>query len=110
MFIRFGNPSQLPSVLKKDYMNFAQHFVTTFAPEIFKVYLHQIELFISDQVWLSRKCSYQIFSFLTEWYANLHFYWHSTTHVALAASSQSRHGSYSSHMWKHSFLPLSSPN
>ena len=29
-------------------------------PEIFNVYLHQVELYISSQEWLSRKCQYQI--------------------------------------------------
>ncbi|KAH7885476.1 armadillo-type protein [Phlebopus sp. FC_14] len=66
LFHRFGNPSQLPSPMQKDYSAFAQHFVTSFAPEIFKVYLQQVELFISGQAWLSKKCLYQIFQFFTE--------------------------------------------
>lgn len=66
LFNRFGNPSQLPSSMKVEYADFAQHFVTTFAPEIFKIYLHQVELFVSGQAWLSRKCQYQIFAFFTE--------------------------------------------
>jgi importin-7 len=66
LFHRFGSPSQLPSPLK-EYMPFAEHFVTTFAPEIIKTYLHQLELYTSGQVWLSRKCQYLIFQFLTEW-------------------------------------------
>lgn len=68
LFHRFGNPSQLPSSMQKDYGAFAQHFVTTFAPEIFNVYLRQIELFVSGQAWLSKKCQYQILTFFTEWY------------------------------------------
>ncbi|GJE91719.1 ARM repeat-containing protein [Phanerochaete sordida] len=66
LFNRFGNPSQLPSAMKQDYADFAQHFVTTFAPEIFKIYLQQVELFVSGHAWLSKKCQYQIFSFFTE--------------------------------------------
>jgi hypothetical protein len=65
---RFGNPSQLPSPLKDEYGEFAEHFVTAFAPEIFKVYLHQIELYVSGQAWLSKKCQYQILQFFTEWF------------------------------------------
>jgi hypothetical protein len=42
--------------------------VKAFAPEIFKVYLHQIELYVSGQVWLSKKCQYQILQFFTEWF------------------------------------------
>ncbi|PCH39811.1 ARM repeat-containing protein [Wolfiporia cocos MD-104 SS10] len=66
LFHRFGNPSQLPSSLQKEYGEFAQHFVSTFAPEIFKVYLQQVELYVSGQAWLSKKCQYQIFTFFTE--------------------------------------------
>lgn len=68
LFHRFGNPSQLPSSLQKDYGQFAQHFVTTFAPEIFKIYLEQIQLYVSGTAWLSKKCQYRIFTFFTEWY------------------------------------------
>ncbi|KAI0301095.1 armadillo-type protein [Multifurca ochricompacta] len=83
---RFGNPSQLPSPLQEEYGAFAQHFVTAFAPEIFKVYLHQIELYVSGQAWLSNKCQYQILQFFTEWFARImafrpnrlysHIYWY----------------------------------
>lgn len=67
LFNRFGNPSQLPSSMQEEYGAFAQHFVTTFAPEIFKIYLQQVELYVSGQAWLSRKCQYQMFGFFTEW-------------------------------------------
>ncbi|EIN12803.1 ARM repeat-containing protein [Punctularia strigosozonata HHB-11173 SS5] len=66
LFHRYGNPSQLPTVMRKDYGAFAEHFITVFAPEIFKVYLHQVELYVAGQAWLSSKCQYQIFSFFTE--------------------------------------------
>ncbi|KAI0057803.1 ARM repeat-containing protein [Artomyces pyxidatus] len=66
LFHRFGNPSQLPTPMHGEYGAFAQHFVTTFAPEIFKVYLQQVELYVSGQSWLSRKCQYQVFQFFTE--------------------------------------------
>ncbi|KAL5482877.1 NMD5 [Sanghuangporus weigelae] len=66
LFHRYGNPSQLPSPLKKDYLAFAEHFVTNFAPEIFKTYLHQVELLVSGQQWLSKKAQYHIFTFFTE--------------------------------------------
>jgi len=56
--------------MQKEYGAFANHFVTAFAPEIFKVYLHQVELYVSKQAWLSKKCQYQIFQFLTAWYAS----------------------------------------
>ncbi|PSR70855.1 hypothetical protein PHLCEN_2v13296 [Hermanssonia centrifuga] len=66
LFNRFGNPSQLPSSMQQEYATFSQHFVATFAPEIFSIYLQQVELFVSGQAWLSRKCQYQIFNFFTE--------------------------------------------
>lgn len=68
LFNRFGNPSQLPTSMKKEYAEFAEHFVTTFATEIFKIYMQQVELYVSGQVWLSKKCQYQIFTFFTEWW------------------------------------------
>jgi hypothetical protein len=55
--------------MQSEYGVFAEHFVTTFAPEIFKVYLHQVELYVSGQAWLGKKCQYQIFQFFTEWFA-----------------------------------------
>jgi hypothetical protein len=47
--------------------------VTHFAPEIFKVYLQQIELYVSGQAWLSKKCQYQILQFFTEWFVLVPF-------------------------------------
>ncbi|KAG7087929.1 hypothetical protein E1B28_011975 [Marasmius oreades] len=66
LFHRFGNPSQLPSTMQKEYSHFAEHFVTMFAPEILNIYLRQVELYVSGQAWLSKKCQYHIFSFFTE--------------------------------------------
>lgn len=54
--------------MQKEYKVFANHFVETFAPEIFKVYLEQVEAFVEGRSWLSKKCQYRIFSFFTEWY------------------------------------------
>ncbi|KIM53457.1 hypothetical protein SCLCIDRAFT_1222776 [Scleroderma citrinum Foug A] len=66
LFHRYGNPSQLPSTMKKEYTAFSQHFITVYAPEIFKLYLNQINLYNSEQVWLSKKSLYHIFSFYAE--------------------------------------------
>jgi len=54
--------------MQSEYGVFAEHFVTTFTPEIFKVYLHQVELHVSGQAWLGKNCQYQIFQFFTEWF------------------------------------------
>lgn len=82
LFHRFGNPSQLPSSLTKEYSAFAQHFVTSFAPEIFKIYLEQIQLYVSGTAWLSKKCQYRIFTFFTEWCVVFH-YWKCSPSVNL---------------------------
>ncbi|EJD50497.1 ARM repeat-containing protein [Auricularia subglabra TFB-10046 SS5] len=66
LFTRYGNPSQLPETFKKEYLAFAQHFVSAFAPEIFKMYLNQVELFVSGQEWISRKCQCAILSYFGE--------------------------------------------
>ncbi|KAG6854284.1 hypothetical protein C0991_008532 [Blastosporella zonata] len=66
LFHKFGNPSQLPSAMQDQYGAFAQHFVTHFAPEILRTYINQVQLFVSNQTWLSKKCQYQIFHFFTE--------------------------------------------
>jgi hypothetical protein len=67
LFHRFGNPSQLPSTMQKEYGTFAAHFVEQFAPEILSTYLKQVNLFVSKQAWLSKKCQYHIFTFFTAW-------------------------------------------
>ncbi|KAG8955960.1 hypothetical protein FRC04_006408 [Tulasnella sp. 424] len=63
LFERYGNPTHIPKPMKKQYGEFAKNFVTTFAPEIFGVYLKQIELFIENQVWMSEKCLNLVFNF-----------------------------------------------
>ncbi|KDR83035.1 hypothetical protein GALMADRAFT_238799 [Galerina marginata CBS 339.88] len=66
LFHRYGNPSQMPSTLQEDYIGFAKHFIVAFAPEILKIYLQQVDLYVTNQEWLSSKCQYQIFQFFTE--------------------------------------------
>ncbi|KAJ7844236.1 hypothetical protein B0H14DRAFT_3868395 [Mycena olivaceomarginata] len=63
LFHRFGNPSQLPSTMQAENSAFAAHFVSMFAPEILAIYLRQVELYVSNQQWLRKKCQYQISSF-----------------------------------------------
>ncbi|KAF8215061.1 armadillo-type protein [Mycena galopus ATCC 62051] len=66
LFHRFGNPSQLPSTMQAEYAAFAQHFVSMFAPEILSIYLTQVQLYVSNQAWISKKCQYQMITFFTE--------------------------------------------
>lgn len=58
--------------MQDEYNQFAQHFATVFAPEILTIYLQQVELYVSNQTWLSKKCQYQVFQFFTEWYVVIH--------------------------------------
>jgi len=50
----------------QEYEPFANHFITEFAPEIFKIYLQQVELLISEGEFISRKCQCHILSYFTE--------------------------------------------
>jgi hypothetical protein len=70
---RYGNPSQLPTSMQKEYGPFAQHFVTAFAPEIFNTYLAQIKLYVNGEVWMAKKVQYLMFQFFTEWYGLLRY-------------------------------------
>lgn len=65
LFTRFGNPSQLPSNLK-DYKPFAERFIASFAPEILKVYLTQVEARVKGQLWLSDRVIHLILTFFSE--------------------------------------------
>ena len=79
--------------MKIDYQAFAEHFVNHFAPEIFKTYLRQVELFVSGQQWLSKKAQYNIFSFFTEWCVTVaSCAFGKTIHSFLLVSNQNRHG------------------
>ena len=64
---RYGNPSQMPTPLLDRHAGFAKTFVETFAPEILKVYIQQVELYVTQKAWLSRKVIYKIVQLLTEW-------------------------------------------
>lgn len=65
LFSRYGNPSQLPSDMKK-YKPFAENFVATFAPEILKVYLRIAEANSQGAMWISKKAFYFLCIFFTE--------------------------------------------
>lgn len=71
LFERYGNPSQLPPSMKKEISAFAEHFVTSFAPEIFKIYLAQAQMYARKEIWLSDKVLSAIFRFFTTWYVPL---------------------------------------
>lgn len=57
--------SQLPDNMAQ-YKQFAQNFESSFAPEIFKAYLRQVELSLGSQQWLSPRCQKYVVDFLDE--------------------------------------------
>ncbi|KAG8935091.1 hypothetical protein FRC03_002380 [Tulasnella sp. 419] len=63
LFERYGNPTHIPKPMQREYGAFANHFVEAFAPEIFKIYLQQVEPVIGNHSWMSKKCLNLIFSF-----------------------------------------------
>jgi len=75
LFVRYGSPSQLSSNLQ-NLKPFAQVFESRFAPEIFKAYLRQIELYIQSlqssdisqqaQHWISQRCTKFVIDFFDE--------------------------------------------
>ncbi|CCO31401.1 putative importin c550,11 [Rhizoctonia solani AG-1 IB] len=66
LFMRYGSPSDLIKSLQKQYSKFAQHFVTTLAPDILNTYLHQVELNVSGGAWLSKRVTYLAIQFLQQ--------------------------------------------
>jgi hypothetical protein len=50
---RYGNPTTIPKSSNPDYSQFAKSFITTFAPEILKGYLQEIDKYVSKGQWLS---------------------------------------------------------
>ncbi|CAI7577930.1 unnamed protein product [Penicillium pancosmium] len=53
LFIRYGNPSTMTKSSTPDYTQYAKTFITTFAPEILKGYLQEIDKWVSKSQWLS---------------------------------------------------------
>lgn len=74
----------------ESYRPFANRFVSAFAPEILKAYLHEVELYISRQEWMSDRIACHVLNFLEERYASARPSL-SEAH-ALPASSQRRPG------------------
>ncbi|OAV95089.1 hypothetical protein PTTG_03903 [Puccinia triticina 1-1 BBBD Race 1] len=54
LYSRYGSPSQLPSNMLQ-YRPFAENFISSFAGPILRLYLEQVELFIQEHDWMSRK-------------------------------------------------------
>ncbi|OJJ58646.1 hypothetical protein ASPSYDRAFT_57909 [Aspergillus sydowii CBS 593.65] len=53
LFIRYGNPTTMSKSSNPDYSQFAKSFISTFAPEILKGYLTEIDKYVSKGQWMS---------------------------------------------------------
>ena len=62
---RYGNPTQIGKNSTPDYTQFAKSFITTFAPEILKGYLQEIDKWAKGQ-WLSKPALSHTLVFLEE--------------------------------------------
>lgn len=63
--IRYGNPTTITKSTSADVTNYAKSFITTFAPEILKGYLQEVEKWIKGQ-WLSKPVLSYTLIFLEE--------------------------------------------
>jgi importin-7 len=66
LFVRYGNPASLQKGSGEDYTEVAKSFISTFAPEILKGYLTQVEGWIQKRIWLSKPCLSYTLAFLDE--------------------------------------------
>ena len=66
LFVRYGNPSSNHKNTSADMVEFSKTFLASFAPEILKSYLHQIEKWASKTMWLSKPSLSYSLSFMDE--------------------------------------------
>ncbi|OKL61922.1 hypothetical protein UA08_02606 [Talaromyces atroroseus] len=65
LFVRYGNPTTITKNTAADITSYAKSFITTFAPEILKGYLQEIEKWVKGQ-WLSKPVLSYTLIFLEE--------------------------------------------
>lgn len=66
LFSRYGNPSQLPSNMKKQYHEFSTRFIAQFVPEVMRTYLGIVERVVGGE-WVAGKVKHHLLSFFEEW-------------------------------------------
>ncbi|KAK2759341.1 hypothetical protein FQN54_002819 [Arachnomyces sp. PD_36] len=66
LFIRYGNPTTITKNSTPDYTQFSKTFISTFAPEILKGYLNEIDKWVSKGQWLSKPALSYTLIFLEE--------------------------------------------
>lgn len=66
LFVRYGNPATLSKTNGDEYAAFSKTFLENFAPEILKVYLQEVDKWVSKTVWLSKTALSHTLTFLDE--------------------------------------------
>ncbi|OQE42104.1 hypothetical protein PENCOP_c004G05474 [Penicillium coprophilum] len=66
LFIRYGNPTTITKASTPDYTPYAKTFISTFAPEILKGYLTEIDKWVSKTQWLSNSALSYTLVFMEE--------------------------------------------
>ncbi|KAJ5738892.1 hypothetical protein N7493_002047 [Penicillium malachiteum] len=66
LFVRYGNPTTMSKPSTPDYTPYAKTFISTFAPEILKGYLQEIEKWVSKSQWLSNSAISYTLVFMEE--------------------------------------------
>ncbi|CAG7934937.1 unnamed protein product [Penicillium nalgiovense] len=66
LFIRYGNPTTITKSSTPDYTPYAKTFMSTFAPEILKGYLTEIDKWVSKTQWLSNSALSYTLVFMEE--------------------------------------------
>ncbi|KAJ5787718.1 Armadillo-like helical [Penicillium paradoxum] len=66
LFIRYGNPTTITKSSSPDYTPYAKTFISTFAPEILKGYLTEIDKWVSKTQWLSNSALSYTLVFMEE--------------------------------------------
>lgn len=66
LFVRYGNPATLSKSNGEEYSAFSKSFLENFAPEILKIYLQQIEKWVSKTLWLSKSALSHTLTYLDE--------------------------------------------
>ena len=66
LYVRYGNPTTISKGQDKEYAGFGKMFIETFAPEILKGYLQEIEKWVGGNYWLSKPSLSYTLIFLEE--------------------------------------------
>ncbi|KAJ5804964.1 hypothetical protein N7474_010851 [Penicillium riverlandense] len=66
LFVRYGNPTTMTKSSTPDYTQYAKTFISTFAPEILKGYLQEIDKWVSNTQWLSTPALSYTLAFMEE--------------------------------------------